>query len=98
MGALKSVSLSFKAGNSHVRFLRVVVKVETERLVVKIGLHEPGWQVINRNGVVGKAKNTIHGGKEESWSGSLVDLTEGHLSFNITKSGNILGSDTLNSA
>lgn len=47
MGSLESVSLSFEAGNGHVGLLWVVEKVETERLVFKVGLHEPGWQVID---------------------------------------------------
>jgi hypothetical protein len=74
------------------------VKIEREGFIFKGNLIHECWEFVNRDGVISESHDSRHLGGEERGSGGGGDFTELHDGFNVSNSGNIFTSETLDSS
>jgi len=74
------------------------VEVEGEGFVLKSNLIHESWEFINRDGVISESHDSRHLGGDERSTGSRGDFTELHGGLNVSDSGNIFTSGTLDTS
>ena len=74
------------------------MEVEGEGFVLKSNLIHESWEFINRDGVISESHDSRHLGGDERSTGSRGDFTELHGGLNVSDSGNIFTSGTLDTS